>query len=220
MFADELPAHAARHAHALALDARSGLAPDLEDFGILAKFDADFLEDAIGIVLDDRKALFAEHLEARNFAHDVGQGGGAACRAGGVNGELSPDVRREIWQKFVFLAGLSGCTTTIRRPIGPIRTNPRTRALFLDVMREVVEVGRAHGVALPEHYAEVRLRLADEVSPEMTSSMHHDLERGNRLEVRWLAGAVVELGRQVGVPVPLNRAIADILELDADGRAG
>jgi len=80
-------------------------------------------------------------------------------------------------------------------------------------------VGRAHGVALPEDYAEVRLKLADEVSPEMTASMHHDLERGNRLEVRWLAGAVVALGREKGVPTPLNRAIADILELHADGRA-
>jgi 2-dehydropantoate 2-reductase len=86
-------------------------------------------------------------------------------------------------------------------------------------MREVVAVGRAHGVALPEDYAEVRLALADEVSPEMTASMHHDLERGNRLEVRWLAGAVVALGREKGVPTPLNRAIADILELHADGRA-
>ncbi len=164
-----------------------------------------------------QRLVFGEHDGSRSARAEALL---AACRAGGVNGELSTDVRREIWQKFVFLAGLSGCTTTIRRPIGPIRTHPRTRALFLDVMREVVEVGRAHGVALPENYAEVRLKLSDELSPEMTSSMHHDLERGNRLEVRWLAGAVVELGRQVGVPTPLNRAIADILELDADGRAG
>jgi 2-dehydropantoate 2-reductase len=64
----------------------------------------------------------------------------------------------------------------------------------------------------------VRLALADDVSSAMTSSMHHDLERGNRLEVRWLAGAVVELGRAAGVPTPLNRAIADILALHADGR--
>jgi 2-dehydropantoate 2-reductase len=47
--------------------------------------------------------------------------------------------------------------------------------------------------------------------------MHHDLERGNPLEVRWLAGGVVELGRQKGVPTPLNRAIADILALHAAG---
>ena len=38
--------------------------------------------------------------------------------------------------------------------------------------------------------------FADDVAYDMTSSMHHDLERGNRLEVRWLAGGVVELGRQ------------------------
>ncbi len=164
-----------------------------------------------------QRLVFGEHDGSRSARAEAFL---AACRAGGINGELSTDVRREIWQKFVFLAGLSGCTTTIRRPIGPIRSNPRTRAFFLDVMREVVEVGRAHGVALPDNYAQVRLKLADEVSPEMTASMHHDLERGHRLEVRWLAGAVVELGREKGVPVPLNRAIADILELHADGRAG
>ena len=54
----------------------------------------------------------------------------------------------------------------------------------------------------------------------MTSSMHHDLERGNRLEVRWLSGGVVELGEAVGVPTPLNRAIADILALHAAGNQG
>ena len=140
-----------------------------------------------------------------------------ACLAGGIKAELSDDIRREIWQKFVFLVGLSGTTTTMRRTIGPIREHPQTRAFLLDVMREVVAVGRAHGVNLPADYAEVRLKLADDVAYDMTSSMHHDLERGNRLEVRWLAGAVVELGRAKGVPTPLNRAIADILALHAGG---
>lgn len=142
-----------------------------------------------------------------------------ACVAGGVNAELSTDILREIWQKFVFLAGLSGTTATMRRTIGPIRQNPRTRAFLLDVMREVVAVGRACGVDLPADQAEAGLKRADDVSPQMTSSLHHDLERGNRLEVRWLAGAVVRLGERHGVPTPLNRAIADILSLHADGRA-
>jgi 2-dehydropantoate 2-reductase len=140
-----------------------------------------------------------------------------ACLAGGINAELSPNILREIWQKYVFLVGLSGTTTTIRKPIGPIRENPQTRAFLLDVMREVVAVGRAHGVDLPEDYGEVRLKLADDVAFDMTSSMHHDLERGNPLEVRWLSGGVVELGQQKNVPTPLNRAIADILALHAKG---
>ena len=56
-------------------------------------------------------------------------------------------------------------------------------------------------------------------APDMTSSMHHDLQRGNRLEVRWLAGGVVELGKQVAVATPLNRAVADILALREAGQA-
>jgi len=143
----------------------------------------------------------------------------AACLAGGIKAEIADDIVREIWQKYVFLVGLSGTTTTMRHPIGPIRSNPQTRAFLHDVMQEVVAVGRAHGVALPEDYAQVRLQLADEVSPDMTSSMHHDLQRGNPLEVRWLAGGVVELGKHKGVPTPLNRAIADILALHVQGAA-
>jgi 2-dehydropantoate 2-reductase len=142
-----------------------------------------------------------------------------ACLAGGIKAELSSDIVREIWQKYVFLVGLSGTTATIRKPIGPIRENPRTRAFLLDVMREVVAVGRAHGVALPEDFAEQRMAFADSVSKDMTASMHHDLERGNRLEVRWLSGGVVELGLAKGVPTPLNRAISDILLLHADGKS-
>ena len=140
-----------------------------------------------------------------------------ACLAGGINAELSDNILREIWQKYVFLVALSGTTTTIRKSLGPIRSNPQTRAFFLDVMREVVAVGRAHGVALPEDYADIRMKFAEELPADMTASMHHDLERGNRLEVRWLSGGVVELGRAKGVATPLNRAIADILALHAEG---
>jgi 2-dehydropantoate 2-reductase len=105
----------------------------------------------------------------------------------------------------------------MRVPIGPIREDPQTRAFLLDVMREVVAVGRAHGVPLAEDYAEQRLGFADGVAPDMASSMHHDLERGKPLEVRWLSGGVVELGQE-GIETPLNRAVADILCLQASGQ--
>jgi 2-dehydropantoate 2-reductase len=79
----------------------------------------------------------------------------------------------------------------MRMPIGPIRENPQTRAFLLELMREAVAVGRARGVALAEDYAEGRLAFADGLPADMTSSMHNDLERGNRLEVEWLSGGVV-----------------------------
>jgi 2-dehydropantoate 2-reductase len=161
-----------------------------------------------------QRLLFGEFDGSRSAR---GQALLTACQAGGINAELSTDILREIWQKYVFLVGLSGTTTSMRHRIGPIRSNPQTRAFLLDVMREVVAVGRAHGVALAEDHADAALERADGVAPDTTSSMHHDLERGNPLEVRWLAGGVVELGQAKGVPTPLNRAIADILALHSQG---
>ena len=134
----------------------------------------------------------------------------------GVKAELSDDVRRAIWEKYVFLVGLSGTTTTMRTTLGPIREHPRTRAFLHDLMREVVAVGRALGVALPADFADNRLAFADTLPRDMTSSMHHDLERGNRLEVEWLSGGVVKLGEPKGVPTPANRAVWDILALHAE----
>ena len=142
-----------------------------------------------------------------------------ACLKGGINVEIADDILRVLWEKYVFLAALSAATTAMRKPIGPIRSHPQTRAFFLDLMREVVAVGRAHGVRLPADYAEQRLKLADDVDPGMTSSMHHDLDQGNRLEVRWLSGGVVELGAQVGVATPLHRAVFDILVLHSGASA-
>ena len=142
-----------------------------------------------------------------------------ALASTGVNAELATDIRRALWEKYVFLVGLSGSTTTIRKPLGDVRANPRSRAFLADLMRETVAVGRAHGVALPEDYAEQRLKFADTLPHDMTSSMHHDLERGNRLEVEWLSGGVVQLAEPKGVPVPCNRAVWDILAPHAMGRA-
>ena len=78
-------------------------------------------------------------------------------------------------------------------------------------------MARLHGVDLPDDQLRLAMERADTVSPEMTSSMHHDLQRGNPLEVRWLAGGVVALGRAKDMPTPCNRAIADILALHAAG---
>jgi len=142
----------------------------------------------------------------------------AAALRGGIKAEISDDIRRAIWEKYVFLVGLSGGTTSVRLPLGPIRNHPGTRQLLLDLMRETAAVGRAQGVALPEDYAERRLAFIDGLPADMTSSMHHDLERGQPLELRWLSGGVVEMGAELGVPTPVNRSVYDMLVLHADGR--
>jgi 2-dehydropantoate 2-reductase len=143
-----------------------------------------------------------------------------AARAAGIDITLSDAIDRERWQKFVFLVGLSGVTAATRRPLGPILGDPDTRAFFYSLMREVVAVGRAKGIPIPETFAEDRMKFAEASPPTFKASMLHDLERGNRLELDWLAGKVVEFGRSLGIPTPANDAVYATLKLHRMGEHG
>ena len=177
------------------------------------------LIEAPGIIRHNgtmQRLVFGEYGGARSAR---GEAFLEACTGAGIDAELSGEIERLIWEKFVFLVGLSGTTALLRQPIGPIRENAESRALLLETMREVVAVGRARGVPLPPDFAENRLAFCDTIPAAMTSSMHGDLDRGNRLELPWLSGGVVEMGAAVGVPTPANKKIADALAPFVQGRA-
>jgi 2-dehydropantoate 2-reductase len=122
------------------------------------------------------------------------------------------------WKKFVFLAAMSGMTSATREPLGKILADPDTKAMFHDLLREIVAVGHAKGVALPADFAEDRMKFAATTPFGFKASMAHDLDRGNRMELDWLAGRVVSLGRELGVPVPMNTAVYTVLKLHRMGK--
>lgn len=141
-----------------------------------------------------------------------------AALAAKLDSALSDAIERERWQKFVFLIGLSGATAATRKPLGAILGDSDTRAFFYNLMREVVEIGRAKDVSLPADFADDRMKFGEASPPGFKASMLHDLERGNRLELDWLAGKVVQLGREFGVPTPANDAVYAVLKLHRPGR--
>lgn len=141
----------------------------------------------------------------------------AAFRDAGVDAEISDNIEKAIWEKFIFLVALSGVTTVTRKPIGVLRADTDTRALLRAVMAEVAAVARAQGIGIDDAFVDNRLAFADTLPPEMTSSMHEDLERGNRLELDWLAGTVVRLGREFGIATPANAFIYAALKHRAGG---
>ena len=136
----------------------------------------------------------------------------AALAGAGIDAETSDDIERAIWEKFVFLVGLSATTTLMRTTIGPVREDADRRATLRALFEEATAVGRARGVSLPEDFAEDRLAFIDTLPFDMTSSMHHDLERGNALEVAWLSGAVARLGAGLGVAAPVNATVWAVLK--------
>jgi 2-dehydropantoate 2-reductase len=140
-----------------------------------------------------------------------------AFQKAGVETIVSDDIRRVTWEKFVFLTALSGLTALTRKPVGPVREHPVTRAMLLDALREAAAVARAEGAALPADFADRQLQVVDKLHPQMLSSMAQDLLRGRRLELDWLSGAVVRRGEKHGVSTPVHRAIYAALVLHAQG---
>ncbi len=144
----------------------------------------------------------------------------AACRRAGFDAELSPAIETAIWEKFVFLAALAAATGAARLPIGPLLADADARALIADAMREVVAVGQAKGLALDAAIVDRALAFMRTLPPDMKASLAHDLDKGNRLEVEGLSGAVTRLGASLGVATPVHRTIYALLKLHGGGRAG
>jgi len=137
----------------------------------------------------------------------------AAGQKAGLDVALSEDISRDLWAKFTILSAMAGLTASTRKPMGLVLADPDTRALFHDIMKEIVAVARAKGVALPANFADDRLAYADATVPKhMKASMANDLDHGNRLELDWLNGRVVELGRSLGIPTPANAAVYAVLK--------
>ena len=142
----------------------------------------------------------------------------ALAQRSGFDVVLTDAIDTAIWTKFILLTGVSGVTALTRQPIGKLIGDPDIAALFHDVMTETASVGRAHGVALPEAVVEDRMAAVRATPPGVMASMAHDLLRGNRLELPWLAGKVVELGRRYGIATPTNAAILAGLKPYVGGR--
>jgi 2-dehydropantoate 2-reductase len=85
---------------------------------------------------------------------------------------------------------------------------------------EVAAVGRARGVRLPADLEARLLQSTRTFPPEMMPSMAVDLLRGNRLELPWLAGKVVALGHELGVPTPTFDVMYAALKPYANGAPG
>ena len=134
------------------------------------------------------------------------------CKAAGLAAETHEDIVMAIWEKFIFICALSGMTALTRKPIGEIFAQPSTTEMYLQVLAEVAEVGRAEGVALPGDIAQNTLAATQAREPFIIGSMGHDLIAGNPIEIGLLNGRVVELGKKHGIPTPANFAIEAALK--------
>jgi len=141
-----------------------------------------------------------------------------ACRPAGFQVTLSRDIAVEIWTKFVRISVFSAMTAVTRRPIGVIVNDPELLEMLKAAARETLAVAHARGVRVAGTIDEDVAVAYKALPPQAKASMLEDLERGRRIELPWLSGAVVRLGREVGVPTPIHSFISTVLKPYVDGR--
>jgi 2-dehydropantoate 2-reductase len=141
--------------------------------------------------LDGRKSARAE-----SFA--------ALCQKAGIDGVASPAILTDLWMKFILLASNASIMALARLPVGKLRDDPDIAPWFTTAYEEVAAVGRAAGVALPADAVDKTLNFNRSAPAQLMPSMAVDLLRGNRIELPWLSGKVVELGKKHGVPTPTH----------------
>ena len=129
------------------------------------------------------------------------------CVAAGIAAETHENIELAIWEKFTFICALSGMTALTRKPIGEIFAQESTTQMYLQVLSEVAEVGRASGIPLPQSIAADLLATTQAREPFIIGSMGHDLIANNPIEISLLNARVVELGTKHNIKTPANFAI-------------
>jgi 2-dehydropantoate 2-reductase len=143
----------------------------------------------------------------------------AACaKADALDAKLTAAIDVVIWEKFIVLAALSGATSLLRANIGQIMDHPETRALQRQLLEEAVAVGRALGTVKRGDLVDEAMSKFAGMPYSFRSSMSEDLDRGKRLELRWLSGRLHHLGLEHGVPTPGHSVVYRALVLYEDGK--
>jgi 2-dehydropantoate 2-reductase len=162
-----------------------------------------------------RRITFGEHNAAPGRITRRAERVRDVLAASGAEVVLTPAVDVALWEKFLFIASISGVCCLARQPIGPVLATAETRQLFVGALREVEAVGKARGVALPADVVEKAVCLAEGFAPQTRPSLLVDLEAGRRLELEAMSGTAVRYGREAGVPTPLHGVIYAALKPSA-----
>ncbi|HEV2984043.1 MAG TPA: ketopantoate reductase family protein [Vicinamibacterales bacterium] len=139
------------------------------------------------------------------------------CRLASFQSTLSDDIQVDIWTKFVRLSVFSGMTAVTRSPIGVTVNDPDLFTMLQKAVAEGMAVAQARGVDVPSSTVDDVAKAYRALPPHAKASMLEDLERGRRLELPWLSGAVVRIGQEVGVPTPIHGFINAVLKPHVNG---
>lgn len=123
----------------------------------------------------------------------------------GLRVDIPENILTAIWEKFIFIAAVSGVGAVTRQPMGVYRSIPESRAMLLAALEETASLGRARGVPLDADVAgRILSATIDAGSPGVIASMQKDILEGRSSELEAQNGYVTRLGRALGIPTPTH----------------
>ena len=137
-------------------------------------------------------------------------------RDAGIKTEISLDPLQVLWEKFIVLSALAGITSAAQTRPKELLKYPDARTMFCNAMEESLAVGLAKGINLPDNLVQDSLKYVESL-PDFQNSMHGDYEAGRATELEALSGAVIRLGKQIGVKTPVHEFLYSVLLPHKDG---
>jgi 2-dehydropantoate 2-reductase len=125
----------------------------------------------------------------------------------GTPAQLSDNIQKTLWTKFLFIATMAGVTALSRETMAQLMPRPEWRQVILGCMAEIETVGRASGVDLDADIVQSTVDYIEGSLDQMHASMHADIMAGRPLELEALNGAVVRAGQTSGSLTPINDVI-------------
>ncbi len=133
------------------------------------------------------------------------------CEKANIVHEVRRDMVRPLWWKMMINVGVNQASAVLGAPFGVFQRSGNARALMEKAMLEVVAVAEALGVGLTEKDIEEWNPILEKLSPTGKTSMLQDVEAGRKTEVEIFAGKIIELGKKLDVPTPVNDVLFRIV---------
>ncbi|MEH7459400.1 MULTISPECIES: 2-dehydropantoate 2-reductase [unclassified Bacillus (in: firmicutes)] len=126
---------------------------------------------------------------------------------------LSNHIVQDMWHKYLFITVMSGVTTLMRAPIGPIRESDGGRDLIRNLLEEAAQIMTASGAPIQDNIVDEHMKTIEKISYDMKSSMQRDMEKGSSIEVEYLQGYLLELAKQFHIDAPLLKIVYQNLKI-------
>jgi 2-dehydropantoate 2-reductase len=131
----------------------------------------------------------------------------------GISHETPSDMIRMLWWKFMINVGINQASAVMHAPYGVFQSSPEAQGLMEALMREVTVLAKVSRVNLGEQDIDDWYGFLNTLAPHGKTSMLQDIEAGRKTEVEAFGGKVVELGKEHGVPTPVNRTVTSIIRI-------